>query len=107
MQPVRVKVYGLISLTKRTYLTIQIIGLVLVPTLLLVSLWLPRPQLPPGRELSPQTQFFVWLLDIVPWLCLLILIVEPIETLIVLRRFSQKQKEAEETARLAETQPPP
>ena len=43
MQNVRVKVYGLIPLTKRAYLVMQCLGLGLVVAAVALGLSLPRP----------------------------------------------------------------
>jgi hypothetical protein len=90
--PVRVKVYGLVHLSRRTYLIIQGVGLVVVPGLLLAAYLLPRPRTPVA-QLPFWQQFLVRFLDWTPWMALLILIVEPIETYFVLRRFAHKQAE--------------
>jgi hypothetical protein len=100
--PVRVKVYGVVNLTRRTYLTIQVVGLIVVPGLLLAAYLLPRPRAQPGGFLPWWQASISGFLDATPWLALLILLVEPIETYFVLRRFARKQ--AEQNAR---TEPTP
>src|SRR5438094_4144479 len=104
MQKVRVKVYGLISLTKRTYLVMQGVGLGLVVFLFTLGLCLPRPK--PGRgELLPSLAVVVVrLLDGLPWLALLFLLAGAVETWIVLKKFARK--EAEQCA-LAPGEPAP
>jgi hypothetical protein len=100
--PVRVKVYGLISLTRRTYLILQAIGLGVVVPGVLALWWLcPRPA-PVQGAFWPNA--FVRLLDLVPWMCLLIVVAESVETVLVLRRFARK--EAERNAPQAETTSP-
>ena len=74
MQKVRVKVYGLFSLTKRTYLVVQCFYLGLVVLAFSLGLCLPRPQPAPDEPLPPLAVAVVRLLDALPWLALLFLL---------------------------------
>jgi hypothetical protein len=100
--PVRVKVYGVFNLTRRAYLTIEVVGLLVVPALLLTAYLLPRPRPGPGGVLPPWKAWLAWFLDLTPWLALLVLLVEPVEIYLVLRRFARKQAEQP----IAPTTPP-
>jgi len=100
MPPVRVKVYGLLNLTRRTYLTFQTLGLLAALAAIGVGLWWPRPQLPAGGP-TPRQQLFLWLLDSLPWLAGLVLVIEAVETYLVLHQFARKQAQADQAARLA------
>jgi hypothetical protein len=104
MKPVRVKVYGLLSLTKRTYLVLQGIGLLFVVVLMILTVVLPRPKVAPGAQPSPWITVVVWLLDNFLWIGLLTLFLEAIETVVVLGRFARQ--EALQKATDAATQPP-
>jgi hypothetical protein len=86
MQPVRIKVYGLVSLTRRTYLLLQAVGVAVLSTLLAVGLCLPRP-----ASLADDAPVLAGLLDVLPWLVGLILLLEGIETYFVLRRFAHQE----------------
>ena len=93
MAKVRVKVYGLVSLTKRTYLAVQFFGLMLVLLALGLGVGLPRPVPPRGEELLPFTAGVVRLLDWLPWLAFLFLFAGAIETWTILRKFARKEVE--------------
>ena len=91
MPPIRVKVYGLLPLTKRAYLVVQGIGLAVVVAAIVVGVCLPRPVPPPGEELPPFVATQVALLDFLPWLAVLFLIAGMVETCLVLGRFARKE----------------
>jgi 4-amino-4-deoxy-L-arabinose transferase-like glycosyltransferase len=91
MPPVRVKVYGLLNLTRRTYLTLQVLGFVVGLGAIGVGLWCPRPKIPVGVEPPLGLVLVLALLDSLPWLAPIVLLLEAGETFLVLRRFAQKQ----------------
>ncbi|MBI1914534.1 MAG: hypothetical protein HYS12_07320 [Planctomycetes bacterium] len=93
MQKVRVKVYGLFALTKRTYLVVQCLGLGLVVVVFALGLCLPRPKPARGEPLPPLAVAVVRLLDGLPWLALLFLLAGAAETWIVLKKFARKEAE--------------
>jgi hypothetical protein len=82
--PVRVKVYGLVALTRRTYLLCQTIGLALGLLLMAIGLWAPR------REVA---DFFAMFLNVLPAASLVILTAGALETLVVLGQFRKKEAE--------------
>jgi hypothetical protein len=97
MEPVRVKMYGLFSLTKRRYLTQAVVGVVVV-VLALVGWWfaspfirgpLARPDLPPSVAATAVTYVAVW--DSVPWILLAALAFKAVEVAVVLRIFGRKE----------------
>jgi hypothetical protein len=101
VQPVRVKVYGLISLTRRVYLTLQVIGLLVAVAAFSLGLALPRPVLPRGERVPPFAVATLALIDLLPWLALLFVAIGALETWIVLRKFAHKEAE-QATAQSAE-----
>ena len=98
MQPVRVKAYGLVYLTKRTYLVIQGFGLVFLLTLLVFCLVAPRPLA--WEAVNPSV---TWMMDYGPWIIGVVLVLEMIETTFMLLRFAEK--EAEQNARAPDEGP--
>ena len=113
MEPVRVKLYGLVSVTKRGYLTQQVIAFALLVFLFIISLALPESprqsklgnleakeasqrvkpsQSGPARdtELPPWVGPLFWLVDNLRWIVLAAFAWFAIETCVVLRRFAQK-----------------
>jgi hypothetical protein len=77
MEPVRVKIYGLVSVTKFTYLVVQAIGAVVLALLYLVSYALP---------VSIQYQSY-W-----RWFIVIIVVLEMIETSVILWKFAQAER---------------
>jgi Na+/H+ antiporter NhaC len=90
--PVRVKVYGLVSLTRRAYLRFQAVGLTLGLILLIVGISYSHPALPEGHKSPPAALFFARFLEVLPWLCVGILAAMGVETFVVLKRFKEKEK---------------
>lgn len=86
--PVRVKVYGLVALTRRTYLLCQMIGLALGLLLMTIGLWVPREDF---------AGFFVTFLNLLPAVSLVILTAGALETLVVLGQFRRKEAERKES----------
>jgi len=89
--PVRVKVYGLVSLTRRTYLLCQAIGLTLGLILMAIGIWGPR---------SGVSELFTQFLNNLPWLSLVILLAMGFETVVVLRQFRLKEDEQQHERRI-------
>ena len=95
MEPVRVRVYGLLSLTKRRYLMQAALGV--VAAVLLLAAWyfawpplalrLKRPELPPSEFRT----VLVAVMDNVPWIVLAALAYKAAEVWVVLRLFARKE----------------
>jgi hypothetical protein len=100
--PVRVKVWGLVWMTRRGFLIGQGVGLVLVGVLVVLGLSVPRPE-PVGSEPLPthvalMATFFQWL----PALALCLMAAAAVENFVVLKKFRQA-----EAAAAAQAAPPP
>jgi membrane protein implicated in regulation of membrane protease activity len=91
--PVRIKVYGLISLTRRGYLMFLGAGLVLLVILLLLwALVLTEPLRPDQPEEATFAQvLWTFLRENLPWILLLAALLEVLEAFIVLRRFRRAE----------------
>ncbi len=107
MPAVKVKVLGLFAMTRRTYLTFQVIELLVLLALTGLSLWWPRPQLPAEGQVLPAQKLLLGLLNLLPWLGLFLVVVWwPLETLLYLRKFARQQAEADKAAGLASPEAP-
>jgi hypothetical protein len=106
VQPVRVKIYGLFSFTRRGYLREAIVeGLLLVAV---VSVWVLgwedcRKTLLLLEPQTPWTTRTIALFDVLPWILLGAVLAKALEMTLVLRAFARK----EQAARLAASAPPP
>ncbi len=95
MEPVRVKLYGLFSMTKRRYVfqaAASVVGAVLV----LVGWYFAWPGLRPRltRPDLPASTFrtlIVAVMDAVPWILLTALAYQAAEVYLVLRAFARKE----------------
>lgn len=89
MEPARVKLYGLVSVTRRAY-RIQLAAAAVL-LLGLLTLWLCLPVLRPavGRDTTPAARAAWALLDYLPWVVLTLAGLFIIEAIIVFRRFAQ------------------
>jgi len=109
-EPVKIRYYGLIAMTKKAYLwatalaglfalAFFVMGLVAG---LLPPLALPWNQIP---RFPNQSGFGVWLYEYFYWILLILLVLEALDILLTLRKFAHK--EAELRARLSnlETRP--
>jgi TRAP-type C4-dicarboxylate transport system permease small subunit len=102
MRPVRVKYLGLLPITRRTYLALQFIALLLCIAMMVVGLSVMLrigvyfPHLPAANV---QDDFVYQALLSLFWLGVLILILECLETIVMLRKFARAA--AEQKARLA------
>ena len=98
MEPVRVKVYGLFSLTKRRYVSQAVAGVVGAVVVFVgwFFAWPPmrdrltRPDLPP----SSFREMIVAILSNVPWILLAALVFKAVEVYIVLSIFGRKEAAA-------------
>jgi hypothetical protein len=92
VEPVRVKVYGLLSRTRRRYVLEATVGVVCLVAVM-VAWWFGWPKLRQRLvqlELSPAMRTVVIILDAVPWLLLVVAAVKAVEIPIVLRAFARK-----------------
>jgi hypothetical protein len=113
MEPVRIRLYGLFSVTRRSYL-IQL-GIAVVLLCLLASVQFLVPKLPPppaGKEEPAQLARIVWLLNNTFWIALGLGLLFALEAFVVLRRFAREealQREREFQSALAgpPQDPPP
>jgi hypothetical protein len=91
--PVRVKVYGLISLTRRTYLFCVAVGVVgLVALLVLWGLTAGTPTPAEKADNFPLTPIYLWR-NYAPWLLAAAALLEGIEVYVVLKRFRRAEAE--------------
>jgi len=103
MAPVRVRLYGLFSRTKRQYVSQQIVAvLMLIP---LIGIWLYwRTQVVPdlGERTFPRhIAVMLSLFDAIPWLVVPLALAITLETFLVMRIFARKEaaeRAAEERA---------
>lgn len=103
-EPVQIKLYGFITVTKRSYLTRLAVGLFFAVVLVVGRLWLPVPRAHHGWADVPVHLFLsYWLLENLEWIILATLLLAAVEAIFVLRRF--KREEALRRALLSETQP--
>ena len=88
MTPVRVKLYGLIPMTRRRYLVQFVVALVLSVGLL-VGWWLYWPTVRASLEASRSDMLdrVIWFWDLAPWVIGGIVVVQMIEAWVVLRQF--------------------
>jgi hypothetical protein len=92
VEPVRIKLYGLFSMTRRRYIAQLIVfGLLLVVVL---SAWFIR-WLAIRDSIqnlnNPSLDWVVTLLDLTPWFVLIVAVLQVIEAWFVLRAFARKQ----------------
>ena len=85
----RIKLYGLLRMTRRAYIIVQVIGVMIVVAIFAVFLLLPRPPVAPGAKVPPFAAVLLVLFDLLPWLCLLVLVYQGIETYVVLKKFKK------------------
>ncbi len=85
----RIKLYGLLRVTRRAYLIVQVIGLLVIVAIFAVVLSLPRPAVAPGVKLPPFPAALLKLFDLLPWFCLFVLVYQGIETYVVLKKFKK------------------
>lgn len=95
MAPVRVKVYGLLSRTRRQYVSQQVVAVVLmIPLLAIWVYWQTQivPELA-GRNLPRYLALLMGLFDAIPWLVAPLLLAIALETFLVMRIFARKEAE--------------
>jgi hypothetical protein len=99
--PVRIKVYGLISLTRRGYLVCLGLGAVLFVVLLALWALLIAPRSPAEPAEPGEPALWALLRDGMPWVIVAAALLEGVEAYFVLRRF--RRAEAEQRAGAQET----
>jgi uncharacterized membrane protein len=90
--PVRIRLYGLISVTKRGYLTQLVLASMLLVVLLVVRSSLPP--LPIGyrpQDLGAGGAVALWLLSNLHWVVLGLLLLFMLEAFFVLRSFAREE----------------
>jgi hypothetical protein len=92
-EPIRIKLYGLVSVTKRAYLIQLTIAAALLVALTVLWAWLPQmPHFKEGKERIPLLAAVgVWLLARLPWILLALGALYVVEAVVVLRRFSRQE----------------
>ena len=106
MDPVRVRLYGMFSRTKRQYVSQQIVAvLMLIP---LAGIWIYwRLQIAPelaGRTFPRHIAMMLSLFDMIPWLVVPLALAIGLETFLVMRIFARKeaaQRAAEATGNVS------
>jgi hypothetical protein len=106
VEPVRVKLYGLLPMTKRRYLSQAVIAAVGAVVVLVgwyvawpgLRVRLTRPELPPSEVRTT----IVAVMDCVPWIVLTGLAYQAAEAAVVLRLFARKEAPAPVKAAPAE-----
>jgi hypothetical protein len=90
MEPVRIKLYGLFSMTRRGYLIQLAAAGVLLAVLASFQFVLPPMPAPPeGKEYQPGIGLVVALVNHSLWIALLLACLFGIEAFVVLRRFAR------------------
>ncbi len=95
MEPVRIKLYGMFWMTRRRYMAQLIVGGLLVVLLLSVWFihWLTVREQAKALD-SPELARIVALLDLTPFVVLVIAALQAVEAYFVLRAFARKQAAA-------------
>jgi hypothetical protein len=103
--PVRVKLYGFLTLSRRAYLILLGLGAALAAGLLVV--WLLTPTLPEPQppEAPPVSKVWFWMWSYLPLIVLSALLLGALEAILVLRKFARA--EALQRTSAAEAPPPP
>jgi len=93
VQPVRIKLYGLFSVTRRGYLLqLATAGLCLLALLLLRVFLPPLPNLTGAAHERPwNVAFFLWFLQNLHWVVLVLALLFALEAFIVLRKFARAE----------------
>ncbi len=93
--PVRVKLYGFLTLTRRTYLILLGLGVALAVALVVVWLVTPAVQVPQEALATSRVWFWVW--TYLPWIVLAALLVSALEAYLVLRKFAREEAKQRQT----------
>jgi hypothetical protein len=93
-EPAKVRLYGLMTVTRRGYLTQ--VGFAAVLLVALLGVWAMMPPLPPELRDAPMSsagRIVIGLLGNVPWLVLALAVLLVIEVIVVLGRFRRLEAE--------------
>lgn len=95
MEPVRIKVYGLLPMTRRRYLS-QILVAGLLALTILVLWWSLWPRLREMLQLAegPGVTRIIAFWDAAPWFLLGLGVLQGIEAYFVLKRFARREAQA-------------
>jgi hypothetical protein len=88
--PIRIRYYGLFRLSKRAYLTLQVPVLAICFCALLVVLVSPERFGINARGMHPVS---IWVLDHLLWIVAAATVLEVLDTIFVLRRFAQHERQ--------------
>lgn len=92
MEPVRIRLYGLITTTKRGYLLQLGTAVVLMVVLILIRLSLPPlPEGSPEQPLPPTLAWVVFLLGNLHWVVVGLAVLFGLEAFLVLRAFARAE----------------
>jgi hypothetical protein len=92
MAPVRIRLYGLFSMTRRGYLMQLAIAVVLLCLLAGVQFFVPKlPEPKPGEEVPPHLTRMIWLLNHTLWIAVGVGLLFALEAFVVLRRFRRTE----------------
>jgi hypothetical protein len=95
-EPVKVKLYGLVSRTRRGYLTysvFEVLGLVAFVSVWFLRWPIYRKVLLPLDKQPAFGRVYIPIMDAVPWIVLCLIVYKLIELWVVLRRFALKEEE--------------
>src|SRR5262245_4809503 len=93
MEPVKLKLYGFLTLTRRRYVG-QLVFALVAAVGLLALWWLRWPVERERLTNNPAPPLSDWLLAAgaaLPWVLLAVVAVQAVEAVVVLRRFAQKE----------------
>jgi hypothetical protein len=89
MEPIRVRLYGVFSTTRKRYLKIQAFVFGLLIALLIVAWQYPNPRFGLDERRTPAE--ILWFLDHLAWLVLAVIVLEALETFVALRQFARRE----------------
>lgn len=92
MEPVRIKYWGLIPMTRQAYVIAQVAVIIMLALLVVIGLLWPREHRPD-----------VWILQHFHWIALIGVVAEVLELFVMLAKYSKKQREVDEAQ--SQTQP--
>lgn len=92
MKPVRIRLYGLVSMTKRGYVAQLTVATLLLIVLVVVRLSLPPlPHGRPDEPLPPALAWVVFLLENLHWFIAALAVLFTVEAYLVLKAFARAE----------------